>query len=205
MAALVPRQKQDQVPGLPAQLEEVSLTMLASEAERERGAKAERFGWPKRTEIPEPLAAAGGRPPGPRACSARARAGCAVRTPRVSSHTHAPARPQSHRLSVAKATGGEPEGEAATLPAGGQSKCPGQVGDKGSAAPGTPPHPGHLEPRVPGPCTVSLPPNTAGAAQPRSQCGKPREICSTPLKPSAPRDLAPSSSGDGQPRWAPLS
>lgn len=44
MAALVPRQKQDQVPGLPAQLKEVSLTMLASEAERERGAKAERFG-----------------------------------------------------------------------------------------------------------------------------------------------------------------
>lgn len=118
---------------------------------------------------------------------------------------NAPARPQSHRLSVAKATGGEPEGEAATLPAGGQSKCPGQVGDKGSAAPGTPPHPGHLEPRVPGPCTVSPPPNTAGAAQPRSQCGKPREICSTPLKPSAPRDLAPSSSGDGEPRWAPLS
>ena len=74
-------------PRSPAQLEEVSLTMLASEAERERGAKAERFGWPKRTEIPEPLAAAGGRPPGPRACSAPARAGCAVRTPCVSSHT----------------------------------------------------------------------------------------------------------------------
>lgn len=52
--------------------------------------------------------------------------------------------------------------------------------------------------------TVSPPPNTVRAAQPRSQRGKPRETCSTPLKPSAPLDLAPSSSGDGEPRWAPL-
>lgn len=201
----MPRRKREQVPGLPAQLEEVSLTMLAHESEHKRGAKAEGFGRPQRTELPEPRASAGGRPPGARACSAPAPAGCAIHSARVPPRTRAPATTRSRRLSPAKARGGEPEGEAAALPAGGQSKCPGQVGDKGSVAPRTPPHPGYLEPRVPGPCTVSPPPNPAGAAQPRSQRGKPRETCSTPLKPAAPPDLAPSSSGDGEPRWAPLS
>lgn len=174
-----PQAKAASVPGLPAQLEEVSPTLLATRRRANGEPGRQGFDRPERTQVPSAP-----RPPGARARPARGRAPNAAQAPRFASRADAPARPGSRRLRERRAEGTNLSGGCS--PAGARPS-PGWTlgGSAGSATPGP------REPRVPGLCTVPPPPRTEPAWKTEG------DLPPTPLKPSAPGALAPSSRATG--------